>query len=59
MLIKQPPAIRSSEITDERDYLDRREFVRAASGAALAAAAAATPGLLGRETRRLRRRSRR
>ena len=44
MLIKRTPAMRSSEITDERDYLRRRDFLKAASGAALAAAAAALPG---------------
>ena len=48
MLIRKAPDIRSSEITDERHYLSRREFVRAASGAALAAAAAAAPDLTGR-----------
>jgi sulfoxide reductase catalytic subunit YedY len=44
MLIKRTPAIRSSEITDERDYLRRRDFLKAASAAALAAATAAAPG---------------
>ena len=44
MIIKRTPAVRSSEITDERDYLRRRDFLKAASGAALAAAAAARPG---------------
>ena len=48
MLIRKAQAIRSSEITDERHYLSRREFVRAASGSALAAAAAVAPGLSGR-----------
>ena len=42
MLIKQPPDIRSSEITDERLYRNRRQFIRAASGAALGAVAGAT-----------------
>ena len=51
MLIRKTPAIRSSEITDERHYLNRREFVRATAGGALAVAAGATPALLGRETR--------
>jgi sulfoxide reductase catalytic subunit YedY len=39
MLIKTAADIRSSEITDERQYLDRRTFIRSAS-AALAGAAA-------------------
>jgi sulfoxide reductase catalytic subunit YedY len=42
MLMKRPDDIKSSEITDRRVYLSRRNFVR---GAALAASAAAT-GLL-------------
>ncbi len=45
MLIKPPSDIRSSEITDKRHYLNRREFIRAASGTA--AAAAAGMGVLG------------
>ena len=44
MLINRTPAIRSSAITDERDYLRRRDFLKAASAAALAAATAAAPG---------------
>jgi sulfoxide reductase catalytic subunit YedY len=49
MLIKTAADIRSSEITDERRYLDRRTFIRGAS-AALAGAAAmnfvpGTPGV--------------
>jgi methionine sulfoxide reductase catalytic subunit len=39
MLIGKPPDIRSSEITSEQVYMRRREFMRLASGAALAAAA--------------------
>ena len=39
MLIKKPDDIKSSEITDKRVYLSRRNFMR---GAALAASAAAT-----------------
>ncbi|HLM56726.1 MAG TPA: protein-methionine-sulfoxide reductase catalytic subunit MsrP [Pyrinomonadaceae bacterium] len=39
MLIKKAPDIKSGEITDERVYLSRRNFMR---GAALAASAAAT-----------------
>ena len=41
MLVKRAPAIRSSEITDERHYLKRRDFLQAASGALVTAAAAA------------------
>ena len=37
MLIKRAPDIRSSEVTDERLYCSRREFIRAASGAAAGA----------------------
>ena len=39
MLIRGTPDVRSSEITDERLYLRRREFIRLAGGAAFAAAA--------------------
>ena len=39
MLIRPAATIRSSEITDEQVYLRRREFVRLAGGAVLAAAA--------------------
>jgi methionine sulfoxide reductase catalytic subunit len=39
MLIRRATDIRSSEITDERLYLRRREFMRAAGAAALASAA--------------------
>jgi len=45
MLIKKPDDIKSSEITDRRVYLSRRNFLR---GAALAASAAAT-GLVYRQ----------
>ena len=45
MLIKRADTIRSSEITDKRTYLNRREFLQAASGTAAAAAV----GLLGSE----------
>ena len=38
MLIRQRPGVRSSEITDEQLYLRRRDFIRLASGAAIAAA---------------------
>ena len=37
MLIKHPPDIPSSEITDKRLYLNRRQFIRAAGAAAGAA----------------------
>jgi sulfoxide reductase catalytic subunit YedY len=58
MLIKRAADIRSSEITDKRLYLDRRAFIHAATGAAVAAAAsfagggelqAATPAPHGRK----------
>jgi len=39
MLIRRSPDVRSSDITDERLYLRRREFMRLAGSAALAAAA--------------------
>jgi len=45
MLIRKPSDIRSSEITDESVYINRREFIRAAGGVgAVAAAAAILPG---------------
>src|SRR5262245_22406180 len=37
MLIKRAPDLRSSEITDEKLYLNRRDFIRTASAAAAAA----------------------
>lgn len=40
MPIRKSPAVRSNEITDEQWYLRRREFMRIAGGAAIAAAAA-------------------
>jgi methionine sulfoxide reductase catalytic subunit len=43
MLIKKVDGIRSSEITPHSLYLRRREFLQAASGAALAAATALAP----------------
>ena len=43
MLIKRPSDIRSSEITDRKLYLNRREFLQAAAGTA-AVAAAGTAG---------------
>ena len=45
MLIKPASDIRSSEITDKTLYLNRREFIRATTGTAVAAAT----GLLGAE----------
>jgi methionine sulfoxide reductase catalytic subunit len=41
MLIKKPSDIRSSEITDKQVYLNRRQFIRAATGTALVSAAGA------------------
>jgi methionine sulfoxide reductase catalytic subunit len=46
MLIKPASDIRSSEITDKKLYLNRREFLRATSATAATAAVAAT-GVLG------------
>ncbi len=45
MLIKKPSDIKASEITDQKIYLERRHFLRAASAAALAVAAGIVPGL--------------
>jgi sulfoxide reductase catalytic subunit YedY len=45
MLIKRSADIRSSEITDKALYLNRREFIRATTGTAVAAAA----GVIGAE----------
>jgi sulfoxide reductase catalytic subunit YedY len=45
MLIKRPADIRSSEITDKKLYLNRREFIRATTGTA----AAVATGVLGAE----------
>ena len=39
MLIKKAGVIRSSEVTDEQTYFRRREFIKAAGGLAIAAAA--------------------
>jgi sulfoxide reductase catalytic subunit YedY len=41
MLIKRPPDVPSSEITDRKVYFNRREFIRAAAGTAAVAAAGA------------------
>ena len=47
MLIKRPSDVRSSEITDEKTYMNRRAFMGTAAGIGLAAAAgAAAPSLL-------------
>jgi sulfoxide reductase catalytic subunit YedY len=45
MLIRRPPDIRESEVTDEGLYIDRRQFIRraAAAGAGLGLAATAAP----------------
>jgi sulfoxide reductase catalytic subunit YedY len=45
MLIKRPADIRSSEITDKKLYLNRREFIRATTGTAAAVAS----GVIGAE----------
>jgi sulfoxide reductase catalytic subunit YedY len=49
MLIRRPPDIQESEVTDEKLYVDRRRFLRTAAvaGAGLGLAAV-TPGLIGR-----------
>ena len=44
MLVKKAPDIRSSEITPEHVYVNRRQFIRASSGAALGAVALAATG---------------
>ena len=44
MLIKRPPDVRSSEITDKKLYVNRREFIRAAAGTAAAASVALAGG---------------
>ena len=51
MLIKRASDIRSSEITDKKLYLNRREFIRAAG---VAAGAAAGAGVFGAAERRRR-----
>jgi sulfoxide reductase catalytic subunit YedY len=55
MLIKRPSDIRSSEITSKSEYLNRRQFLQAASGTAVAAAGVgllgASDGLLGQEAK--------
>jgi methionine sulfoxide reductase catalytic subunit len=45
MLIRKPSDVRSSEITDRKSYLNRRQFLQAAAGTTAVAAA----GLLGSE----------
>ena len=44
MLLKRTADIKASEITDERLYVRRREFMRIAGSAALVAAAAPLAG---------------
>jgi sulfoxide reductase catalytic subunit YedY len=46
MPIKRSPDIKASEITDQKVYLERRQFLRAASAAALAVTTGVIPGLL-------------
>jgi sulfoxide reductase catalytic subunit YedY len=46
MLIKKPTDIKSSEITDEKTYLDRRKFLGVVGGLGLAAAGVAGASLL-------------
>ena len=48
MLIKKPDDIRSSEITSEELYANRREFLKTAGLLGIAAAAATTAGFAGR-----------
>jgi len=45
MIIKPSPGIRSSEVTDEKLYLRRREFMKTAAIPAVAALAGLTPAL--------------
>ena len=51
MLIRRAPDIRSSEITDERVYLRRRDFIRLAGGCAVATAASSLLAACGGESR--------
>ncbi len=44
MLIKRPDDIKSSEITDEKHYVDRRKFIAAAGAVGVAAVGAAWAG---------------
>src|SRR6266511_3326111 len=44
VLINTPPNIKASEITDQKVYLERRQFLRVASTAALAMAAGVVSG---------------
>jgi methionine sulfoxide reductase catalytic subunit len=50
MLLKRPADIPTSEITDERHYLRRRDFMRLAGSMALAAAAGSSLTARGRDT---------
>jgi sulfoxide reductase catalytic subunit YedY len=46
MLIKRPADIPSSEITDKKQYLNRRDFIRAATGAAAGVGIFGSAGVL-------------
>lgn len=50
MLIRKPDGIRSSEITDERHYVRRREFIKVVGGAAVALGASPFLGATGPAT---------
>ena len=50
MIIKKPDDIRSSAITPERDYFNRREFLRTAGVLGIAGAAASAAALVARPT---------
>ena len=54
MLIKRPSDIRSSEITDQKLYVNRREFIQAAGAAAGAAMVAGADSVLQAAASRLR-----
>jgi hypothetical protein len=45
MLIKRPADIPGSEITDKSIYLDRRRFIQAVAGSAIAAAGSLAPAI--------------
>lgn len=51
MLIRRPSDLRSSDITDEKLYFNRRAFLRTAVGMGAAAAAVGVPFLAARERR--------
>jgi len=52
MIIKKPDDVPASEITPERDYFNRRAFLRAAGLLGVAGAAASTAALVGRQTQK-------